>query len=77
MAERPWTARRRRGRGATRPDVRIRRKGVRATARGTKAAGAAVADTAGDAKDATVKGAKKSGNWLSRGFKKIGSVFND
>ena len=37
----------------------------------TKDAGAAVADKAGDAKDATVKGTKKTGNWFKRTWHKI------
>ena len=37
----------------------------------TKDAASAVADKAGDAKDATVSGAKKTGNWFKRTWHKI------
>ena len=37
----------------------------------TKELGEKVADTAGDVKDKGEKGARKTGNWLTRAFKKI------
>ena len=36
-----------------------------------KAVGSEAADKAGDVKDKGEKGVKKSGNWLTRAFKKI------
>jgi hypothetical protein len=37
----------------------------------TKAVGAEVADKGEDVGNKTVKGAKKTGNWFTRAFKKI------
>jgi hypothetical protein len=44
---------------------------VRIATEGAKAIGSEAADTAADVKDKGEKGAKKSGNWLTRTFKKI------
>ena len=45
--------------------------GVKAATKGAKAVGSKAADTAGDVKDKGEEGVKKSGNWLTRAFKKI------
>src|ERR1041385_6585387 len=45
--------------------------GAKAATKEAKAIGSDAADKAGDVKDKSAKGVKKSGNWLSRTFKKI------
>ena len=46
-------------------------KGVKVATKEAKAVGSETADKAGDVKDKGEKGVKKSGNWLTRTFKKI------
>ena len=45
--------------------------GVKVATKEAKAIGSKTADAAGDVKDKGEKGAKKTGNWLTRAFKKI------